>query len=180
MSVIEAELRSFISDEQYMTLCGFFDANAELVKEDTQETGYFDCAADLRIQRGAAKSKIWLKKGAMHDAAREEIEIAINPSQYDGFMQLFEALGYNINIMWFRHRREYRWNGISVMLDDTRGYGKIIEFEKLTDTAGQDSAVAELQEKMAGLGIALTPAEEFARRFEDYKANWRTLTKTAA
>lgn len=180
MSVIEAELRSLISDEKYAALRAYFDREAEFVKEDTQETGYFDCDADLRIQRGAAKSKIWLKKGAMHDAAREEIEIPIDAAQYNGFLQLFDALGYRINIMWYRYRREYRWQGISVMLDDTRGYGKIIEFEKLTDTAGQAEAVADLQQKMASLDIAITPADEFTKRFQYYKANWRELTQTAA
>ena len=51
MNNIEAEVRSFISKEQYEKLLSFFKQNAKLLKEDYQETFYFDCESDLRIQR---------------------------------------------------------------------------------------------------------------------------------
>ena len=38
---IEVEIRSFISEEQYNKFLEFFRKNAELVKEDYQETFYF-------------------------------------------------------------------------------------------------------------------------------------------
>ena len=43
MENIEVEIRSFISKEKYEELLEFFKQNAELVKEDFQETHYFDC-----------------------------------------------------------------------------------------------------------------------------------------
>ena len=59
---IEVEVRSFISKEQYEQLLKFFKKNAKLIKEDYQETFYFDSDQDLRIQRNKFFSKIWLKK----------------------------------------------------------------------------------------------------------------------
>ncbi|MFQ6010273.1 MAG: hypothetical protein ACE5J7_04105, partial [Candidatus Aenigmatarchaeota archaeon] len=67
MENIEVELRSFISKEQYERLLEFFRQNAKLVKEDYQETYYFDTEEDLRIQRSRSFSKIWLKKGRIPD-----------------------------------------------------------------------------------------------------------------
>ena len=48
---IETEIRSFITKEKFEELLDFFKKNASLVKEDYQETFYFDCDEDLRIQR---------------------------------------------------------------------------------------------------------------------------------
>ncbi|MFZ5364981.1 MAG: hypothetical protein ACOZBH_02145 [Patescibacteria group bacterium] len=58
MPSIEVEIRSFISKEQYDRLLEFFKQNAELVKKDYQETFYFDCDQDLRIQKNNFFSKI--------------------------------------------------------------------------------------------------------------------------
>jgi len=72
---IEVEVRSFITKEKYDDLLKFFKMYAEFVKEDYQETYYFDSDADLRIQKNNFFSKIWLKKGKIHDDFREEVEI---------------------------------------------------------------------------------------------------------
>ena len=72
---IEVEIRSFVTKEKYEELLEFFKKNTKFVKEDFQETHYFDCEQDLRIQKNNKGSKIWLKKGELHDDAREEIEI---------------------------------------------------------------------------------------------------------
>jgi uncharacterized protein YjbK len=46
---IEVEIRSFITEEQYDNLLNFFKKNAKFVKEDEQETYYFESEQDLRI-----------------------------------------------------------------------------------------------------------------------------------
>ena len=56
---IEVEIRAFISENQYKKLLLYFKKNSELVTEDNQETIYFDCKEDLRIQRNNNSSKIW-------------------------------------------------------------------------------------------------------------------------
>ena len=77
MNNIEVEIRSFISKEKYNELIEFFKKNAEFINEDYQETYYFDTKEDLRIQKNNYFSKIWMKKGKMHDEQREEIEIKL-------------------------------------------------------------------------------------------------------
>ncbi len=80
---IEVEIRSFLSKEQYEQLLNFFKQNAQLVKEDDQETWYFEGEQDLRIQKNRLYSKIWLKKGKIHDDYREEIEIKLDKNQLE-------------------------------------------------------------------------------------------------
>ena len=51
MSNIEVEIRSFLTKDRFDKLLEFFKLNAKLDKEDYQETYYFDCEQDLRIQK---------------------------------------------------------------------------------------------------------------------------------
>jgi predicted adenylyl cyclase CyaB len=172
---LEVEIRAFISKEKYEELIEFFKQNATFVKEDYQETHYFDCEQDLRIQKNNKGSKVWLKKGKIHDEAREEIEVYTQDESFDKLGELFNALGHNIEIKWLRQRNQYDWNGIKVCIDYSKGYGYIIELEKLGSEENKNEILYELREKLKELNIPLTPREEFDERYEYYKQNWRRL-----
>ena len=175
MKNIEAELRSFISEEQFNKLLDFFKQNAELEKQDSQKTYYFDCEEDLRIQKSDSHSKVWLKKGNIHDNSREEIEIKFPKEKFEQLEKLFLFLGMNIQIKWFRKRNQFNWNGIKVCLDYTKGYGHIIELEKLCSEEEQEKILQELKTKFKELNIEITPREEFEKKFNYYKENWKQL-----
>lgn len=198
MENIEVEIRSFISPQKYGELLDFFKENAEFISDDNQETYYlqkipagdflsqepnrclvhgFDAEQDLRIQRNSAYAKIWLKKGKLHDDQREEIEIRFNTDYFGALEKLFSSLGYGVNIKWFRKRIVFDWEGVSVMLDCTRGYGHILELEKMSAAENQEETLRLLKEKLQKLGIPLTPKEEFDKRFAYYKENWKSLTR---
>ena len=177
MNNIEVEVRSFISKEQYDGLLTFFRENAVFLKEDYQETFYFDCKQDLRIQKNSFFSKIWMKKGNLHDAYREELEIRFDKEEFEKLEKLFLSLGLNIQIKWFRKRTELKWGDITVCLDFTKGYGHIIELEIMTSEENKEKEHSFLIEKIKSLGLELTPKEEFDRKFLYYKKNWKLLTE---
>ncbi|MAE13847.1 hypothetical protein CMO92_04745 [Candidatus Woesearchaeota archaeon] len=172
---IEVEIRSFISKEEYDRLLVFFREEGELVKDDYQVTYYFDCEEDLRIQRNNFYSKIWFKKGKIHDEHREEIEIKFDRDEFEKLERLFLSLGYGIEIKWLRKRFKFSWEGIVVCVDDTKGYGRIIELEQVCSDEEKEDVLKGLKEKLARLGVSLTPKEVFERRFLAYKKNWREL-----
>jgi adenylate cyclase class IV len=116
-----------------------------------------------------------MKKWNLHDDAREEIEIKFETDDFDKLKSLFLALGYEIEIVRLRKRIQFDLDGIEVSLDDTTWYGKILELEILTDEEGQSSALQRLQEKFKELWIAITPKEEFAKKYEFYKENRKSL-----
>ena len=62
MKNIEVELRSFITEDKYGDLMKFFHEKGEFVGKEDQETFYFDCGEDLRIQKNDNHAKIWMKK----------------------------------------------------------------------------------------------------------------------
>ncbi len=174
---IEVEIRSFISKDRYLELLEYFNKNGKLVSEDSQETHYFDSEQDLRIQKSNNYSKVWLKKGKLHDDYREEIEVKINKEDFNKLQCLFLALNYSVNIKWFRTRHTFNWNNISVMLDYTKGYGYIIELEKLSDESDKQNDLKILKNLLKTLNIAETPKEEFNKKYEYYKDNWNDLIK---
>jgi predicted adenylyl cyclase CyaB len=177
MRNIEVELRSFLTQEEYNRLILFFSTNARLIRSDEQETHYLDHSKDIRIQRSKNFAKVWLKKGKIHDEAREEIELKVKPEQFGILQKMFKELDLGTKIVWLRARKVFTWEGVTVMIDDTKGYGKILEIEIITSKDRKDEALSLLHQKFTQLGIQVTPREVFSRRFEDYTQNWRTYLK---
>ena len=172
---IEVEVRSFVTKEQYESLLEFFKQHGTFVSEDYQETYYFDTKEDLRIQKSNSFSKIWLKKGKLHDDHREEIEITFPRDQFETLERLFLSLGFNVEIKWFRARHTFAWEGINVMVDYTEGYGYIVELEKMSTNQDKEKILHLLKQKLNTLNIPLTSKEEFDAKFAHYKENWRLL-----
>lgn len=175
MHTIEVEVRSFVTEEQYDELLSFFRKEGMLVSEDTQETHYFDCDADVRIQKNDTGAKIWMKGGALHDDHREETEIPVNGEDFNKLEKVFCTLGHGTEIKWFRKRYTFTWDDVTVCLDDTKGYGRILELEQMASEDTKEEVLNGLKEKMKTLGIPITPKEEFKKKFEEYKKNWKTL-----
>jgi predicted adenylyl cyclase CyaB len=173
MSTIEVELRSLLSDQEYNRLLEFFSQHAKLVREDKQETHYLDHSEDIRIQKSQGFAKVWLKKGKLHDEARKEIELKVKTEEFDTLQQLFKEIGLGTKIVWLRDRKVFDWDGVTVMIDDTKGYGKILEIEILTSEEEKDKALNILKEKFETLGISVTPKEVFSQKYKDYSRNWR-------
>ncbi|MBT3297982.1 CYTH domain-containing protein [archaeon] len=172
---IEVEIRSFISKEKYEQLIEFFTKKGKFVNEDYQETFYFDCEQDLRIQKNKFYSKVWLKKGKLHDDHREELEIKCDVEDFEILEKIFTSMGYDIEIKWFRNRHTFEWQGVSIMLDYSKGYGHIIELEKMSDESNKEKVLFELKEKLNSLNIIETSKEEFKQKYEHYKLNWKSL-----
>ncbi len=175
---IECEIRSFLSDDDYGRAAGLLGTIGTYEGEDEQMTYYLkgNGDPDLRIQRNKTGSKIWMKKGRMHDAARQEIELPCRSEDFPTLEKLFLALGYAVSIKWFRKRRTYKVEDITATLDDTLGYGKILELEILCREDGRIEAMRRLEGMMTRLGISPTPKEDFDARYGDYERNWRALT----
>ena len=175
MDTIEVEIRSFLTEEQYHELLRYFRENAVLEMEDQQESHYFDCPQDLRIQKNNFYAKIWLKKGKLHDPTREEIEVKVPKEDFPQLQSLFVALQYPVQIKWFRTRHQFVWQDITVTVDYTKGYGYILELEKMASLKNQEQTLAVLRQKMQELGIPETPKEIFDQKYQYYKENWQKL-----
>ena len=72
----------------------------------------------------------------------------------------------------------YRWRGINAYLWVSKGYGYIIELEKMSNEKQKMEAHKRLTKLLESLNIKITPRREFERRFAYYKKNWRKLIRS--
>lgn len=173
--MIEVELRSFLSQEEYNRLLGEMEEGAEKVKEDRQITYYFSSDADLRIQKNKGYAKLWLKGGEIHDRDREELEVKFDREDFEKLEKILKVLGYDVEIKWYRKRHKFDWNGFEVCIDHTPGYGRIVEIEKMCEKGEEDETHRELEEALEKLGIEPTPKEKFDEKFRHYRNNWQDI-----
>jgi len=171
----ECEVRTLLDYYQYEALKARLMSEAAFKSEDTQETRYFEGPHDLRIQKSGSCSKVWLKKGKMHDECREEVEIRLDPERFGELERLFDALGYTTGIVWHRHRLRFDWGDVDVSLDYTKGYGYVVELEKMSDEAGREGTIRYLKDKLAELGLKPTPKPVLHERFSYYRDHWKEL-----
>lgn len=116
-----------------------------------------------------------MKKWKLHDDYREEIEIKFDKEDFEKLQELFLSLWYDIEITWIRKRLQFDRDGIEVSIDYTKWYGYIIELELLSTDLEKEENLALLRQKFAELEIAITPKEEFNKKYEWYKTNRKTL-----
>ena len=173
--MIEVEARSFLEKEKYEELLVFMRKNSVFLGETNQVTYYFAGPLDLRIQKNDNFSKIWMKKGVLHDRHREEIEVKFSKDDFEALERILSGMGYEVEIKWFRLRNTFSWEGVKVTVDYTRGYGYIVELEKMVEPGDEEKAYAELEKRMKVLGIEVTPKEIFDNRYEYYRKNWKCL-----
>ena len=174
---IEVELRSFVDDQLFEALIERFSREGQFIHEEEQTTVYYDAPCDLRIRSSKTHGKLILKKGELHTAVREEIEVDFETHDTAKIDSILQTLGFPVLMKWIRTRRTYHWLGVTATLDDTRGYGKIVELERLVSPNIANVTRQELDQLMVKLGLTPTTKEELDARIAAYQQNWRVLSQ---
>lgn len=178
MKNIEVEVRSFVDDIQFSNIKNILDREFEFTKDLKEVTVYFSGEKDLRMRKNEDGAYVILKEGKIHDDFREELEIKIDREDFDDMIKLFRSLGFEIEIEWRRSRLEYRGAGMKLLLDDTEGYGKILELEQMVEEGKENESHEMLLGEMKKLGVdRVTSKQEFNEKFEYYKKNWKDLIR---
>ena len=176
--MIEVEKRSFITKEKYEDIIVKLKKDNVDMEETNQITYYLKGDTDFRIMFPNDFTKMWLKKGNLHDDAREEMEVKVDNQYKEDLIKMLSALNYEVEIKWFRKRIEATYNSYYLTLDYSIGYGYIIEIEKLVEDEKEiDDVKQELESTLKALGVEITPKEEFNIKYQDYKLNWNSYTK---
>jgi len=178
MKNIEIEARSFISKNEYKKLEKILKKEAKFIDSIKEETVYFEAKnKDLRLRRDEKEAYLILKEGKIHDDSREEIKVRIKREDFSEIERLLKKLGYIDKIRWFRKRIIFKLGEMKVLLDDTKGYGLILELEKIGTFRKKEKIHKYLEQKIKSLGIKITPREVFEKKFRYYKNNWRKILK---
>jgi adenylate cyclase class IV len=170
--MIEVELRAFLDESAYTQLLTRFRSEGHDVRPVRQITHYLDSKIDTRIQLSRTSGRCWQKLGHMHDTMRQEIEIPLSRSDANALLQIMKNLGFGVRISWYRERVQFNIGQITVSLDHTIGYGRILEVEILCEAEKAEASRDTLLKFMANLGLTPSPRSELDFAFKEYLSDW--------
>jgi predicted adenylyl cyclase CyaB len=174
--MIEVEYRAFLDDNTYLKLEKDLNMYFNFIGLEKQITYYLNHEIDTRIQLSNNSARIWQKLGKLHDISRYEIDIPLQREDGAKMLQLFEHLGYSVKVAWFRERKSFKTKNISIELDNTIGYGRILEVEILCEENEIETSKEEILNLFKRLKLKISTKEEFDKAYLKYKDNWQVLT----
>lgn len=175
--MIEIELRAFINEDQYKNIFSILrSSSVEIEKNVKQITYYLDAGTDTRIHISSSGGGLRQKLGKMHENARKEIELHLTNDEAMIMKNIFLNLGFKIKVIWYRIRHTFQNNNIKISLDNTIGYGMILEVEMLSEDRDIKSQEKYLENFINSFGLEPTPKEISDDKLSVYILNWRKLT----
>ncbi len=176
---IEIELRSVFDEKKYNELKEFLGKNAEDLGEDDKDVFFFllpdkITKATHNVSKKTAKIVIKLNRIGRGTSDFEEIEIPINPSDFDKAVKLFSALPFDQIQNSYQKRHNYLLNGVEIALKWTESWGYHMELEIVVDdVAKREEAENKIRKVAEKLGVQIMSEEElkdFTKKIdENYK-----------
>jgi adenylate cyclase class IV len=173
---VEVELRAFITEEEYEALIATLSRSSKLVEHTRQITHYLDTLVDTRIQVSTSGGRVWQKLGQMHDPAREELEILMSKQDARRMLRIFENIGVRVKVAWFRERHSFLDGPYRISLDETIGYGRILEVELQCERSDVPQRSQDVLGKLHALGLEPTERTDFDNAYSEYLRSWRERT----
>ena len=176
---IEIELRSVFDRKKHNELKEFLDKNAEDLGEDDKDVFFFllpdkITKATHNVSKKTAKIVIKLNRIGRGTSDFEEIEIPINPSDFDKAVKLFSALPFDQIQNSYQKRHNYLLDGVEIALKWTESWGYHMELEIVVDdVAKREEAENKIRKVAEKLGVQIMSEEElkdFTKKIdENYK-----------
>ena len=176
---IEIELRSVFDEKKYNELKEFLGKNAEDLGEDDKDVFFFllpdkITKATHNVSKKTAKIVIKLNRIGRGTSDFEEIEIPINPSDFDKAVKLFSALPFDQIQNSYQKRHNYLLDGVEIALKWTESWGYHMELEIVVDdVAKREEAENKIRKVAEKLGVQIMSEEElkdFTKKIdENYK-----------
>jgi len=176
---IEIELRSVFDRKKYNELKEFLGKNAEDLGEDDKDVFFFllpdkITKATHNVSKKTAKIVIKLNRIGRGTSDFEEIEIPINPSDFDKAVKLFSALPFDQIQNSYQKRHNYLLDGVEIALKWTESWGYHMELEIVVDdVAKREEAENKIRKVAEKLGVQIMSEEElkdFTKKIdENYK-----------
>lgn len=176
---IEIELRSIFGKKKRDQIKKYLDKNAEDLGEDDKDVYFFllpdrITKAVNNISKNSAKIVIKLNRIGRGTSDFEEIEIPIDPSDFDKTVKLFSALQFDQIQNSYQKRHNYLLDGVEIALKWTNSWGYHMEMEiVVNDESQKDSAEFKIRKVAEKLGVRIMNEDElkeFTKKIdENYK-----------
>ena len=151
---IEIELRSVFDEKKYNELKDFLDKSAQDLGEDDKDVYFFLLPDKItkvthNVSKKTAKIVIKLNRIGRGSSDFEEIEIPINPADFDKAVKLFSALPFDQIQNSYQKRHNYLLEGVEIALKWTESWGYHMELEIVIDDKSKKEEVEDNIRKVA-------------------------------
>lgn len=140
---------------------------------DTKDRQLTKTAQVLRLRQDTTAKLTYKGPGEMIDGVRLRKEIEFTISDFDTAKNFFEALGYQVSVIYEKFRTTYELGGVEVTLDEMP-YGDFAEIE------GQDIQLINSVAEQLGIDRAASISASYTVLFENLRTqlslNFRDLT----
>lgn len=167
MKNIELEYRALVTEEKHRELLEFFTKNGKDLGENNKHTFHFifpDKLLNVIDLESKKEAKFALKLGKIGKGSHfEEIEISIDPKDFEKSVQFFKSLGFDEVIESFQMRHDYEYKGVEFAVKHSGEWGYHVELEiLLPDRSGLQEAEQKIRSAAEELGLKLMSEEELA------------------
>ncbi len=170
---IEVEWRALLTEQEYKRIFNILSAKAQDLGDDNKDVWFyvFDDKL-LKVCNNVSKrtAKIVYKSGKIHHGPLKEIEININPREFDQAARLFSLLGAKSIMRSFQKRHNYLLKGVEIALKYSDHWNYHLEMEIVVDNSEK---IVEAEKKIfqtaQELNVTLMTNEEiknFTDKFE--------------
>lgn len=172
---IEIEFRAILEKKKYDDLKKLLKKNACDLGRDNKVVHFFLLPDRIvkvvkNISKKTAKVGIKLNRLGKGTSDFEEIEIPINPSDFDKTIRLFSALHFDQIQNSFQKRHNYEYNGVELALKHSESWGYHVELEiVIDDISKKEKAEVKIRAVADELGIRIMTEKEitdFAKRID--------------
>jgi len=176
---IEIELRSIFSKTKHDQIKKYLDKYAKDLGEDDKDVYFFLLPDKItkavnNVSKKSAKIVIKLNRIGRGSSDFEEIEIPINPSDFDKAVKFFSALRFDQIQNSYQKRHNYLLDGVEIALKWTDSWGYHMEMEIVVDDKSKkDFAEINIRKVAEKLDVRIMTDDElkeFTKKIdENYK-----------
>ncbi|OGM25842.1 hypothetical protein A2962_00340 [Candidatus Woesebacteria bacterium RIFCSPLOWO2_01_FULL_39_61] len=176
---IEIELRSIFDKAKYDQLTSLLKKNARDLGSDDKDVFFFLLPKKVvkvvnNVSKKTAEIVIKLNRLGRGSSDFEEMEISIDPKDFDKAVRLFSDLNFSQIQIVYQKRHNFEYKGVSLALKYTNSWGYHLELEVLVSRKSQQKLAQEKIRKVAEeLDVKIISEQkltEFAKKIDlNYK-----------
>ncbi len=165
---IEIEHRALVSEQDFLRLREYLNANAENLGNDNKDTFFYiwpDKVIKVVSNMETGKAKMALKPGRLHKQSHfHESELTIMIHEVEQAKTFCEALEPEKIMRAYQFRTNYLFKGVELALKYTESFGFHMELEIMVDDLHKkDAAEQQIQTVAQELGIKLLTDEDLKK-----------------
>lgn len=173
--IVTVEKRTFISKDKFLELKQYFTEHGTSIQNHRQIIYKYRSDLDFRLIFDKDSALLRLRGARNQD---EDLIVTLMRNELDKVILMFQSLGLNIDMKWYRTRYEMNYQDYHITLDETYHYGYVVSIDySIRELSEREEALQNLTKLFETLSIPITTVEKFNDQYKYYRTNWVDFTR---